>query len=162
MRGLVTTEVEVTPQGIKPKPGTEKEWPADLVILAMGFVSPEEYIISQMKLDVDQRNNIHAMSDLVLHPLVLSPQPRPTTDNRLACTRIHPPAWTSAGTGTTARPSRACSPLATAAAASRLSCGRSTRAAAQPTPSTPTSTSATRYGAESAAGMPCECHGLRT
>ena len=33
--------VEVGPKGIKPIPGTEKEWPADLVILAMGFMNPE-------------------------------------------------------------------------------------------------------------------------
>ena len=32
----------------------------DLVILAMGFVSPEQAIAKQLGLDVDQRNNIHA------------------------------------------------------------------------------------------------------
>jgi len=57
---LVTNEVQVTPQGIQKIPGTEKVWPADLVILAMGFVSPEHTIAQQLKLDLDQRNNIHA------------------------------------------------------------------------------------------------------
>ena len=58
---LVTVQVEVTSEGIKPVPGSEKEWPCDLAILAMGFVSPEEDIIKQLKVDVDQHNNVHAM-----------------------------------------------------------------------------------------------------
>jgi hypothetical protein len=33
--------VEVSAKGITPIPGTEKEWPADLIILAMGFMNPE-------------------------------------------------------------------------------------------------------------------------
>ena len=41
-------------------PDTQREWTADLVILAMGFVSPEHTITSQLGLDLDQRNNIHA------------------------------------------------------------------------------------------------------
>jgi NADPH-dependent glutamate synthase beta subunit-like oxidoreductase len=58
--GLVTVGVEVGPDGIKPVPGTEKEWPCDLAILAMGFVSPEEEILKQLKVATDQRNNVHA------------------------------------------------------------------------------------------------------
>lgn len=57
---LVTVNVEVGPDGIKPVPGSEKEWPCELAILAMGFVSPEEEIIQQLKVDTDQRNNVHA------------------------------------------------------------------------------------------------------
>jgi len=58
--GLVTVGVEVGPGGITPVPGTEKEWPCDLAILAMGFVSPEEEILTQLKVATDQRNNVHA------------------------------------------------------------------------------------------------------
>lgn len=60
VKGLVTQEVKVTPTGIQKVPGTEKTWPADLVILAMGFVSPEQTINQKLGLEVDQRNNIHA------------------------------------------------------------------------------------------------------
>lgn len=60
LKGLVTVDVEVTEGGPKPIPGSEKEWPADLVILAMGFLSPEQQLVESLKLDVDQRNNIHA------------------------------------------------------------------------------------------------------
>lgn len=60
VKSLVTYEVTVTPGGVIPVPGTEKEWPADLIVLAMGFVSPEQHIVKQLALDVDQRNNIHA------------------------------------------------------------------------------------------------------
>jgi glutamate synthase (NADPH/NADH) small chain len=58
--GLQTVNVEVTPEGIKPVPGTEKEWPAQLVVLAMGFVSPEHHISQSLGLQLDQRENIHA------------------------------------------------------------------------------------------------------
>ena len=60
VRALVTLDVEITAQGPKAIEGSEKEWPADLVVLSMGFVSPEDYIINDLDLDVDQRNNIHA------------------------------------------------------------------------------------------------------
>jgi glutamate synthase (NADPH/NADH) small chain len=39
--------------------GTEKEWPADLVLLALGFVSPETYgIFEELGLEKDLRGNI--------------------------------------------------------------------------------------------------------
>lgn len=46
--------------GIEKIPGTEKEWPADLVILAMGFVSPEPNLSKKLGLNLDARNNILA------------------------------------------------------------------------------------------------------
>ena len=61
LRALVTQKVEITKSGLKPVEGTEKEWPADLAILSMGFVSPEQYVVEELGLEVDQRNNIHAM-----------------------------------------------------------------------------------------------------
>lgn len=60
VKALVTQEVEITPKGPKAIEGTEKEWPADLVVLSMGFLSPEDYIVKELGLDTDQRNNIHA------------------------------------------------------------------------------------------------------
>ncbi len=39
-------------------PGTEEEWPADLVLLAMGFVGPEEESFKGYTFDRDRRSNI--------------------------------------------------------------------------------------------------------
>jgi NADPH-dependent glutamate synthase beta subunit-like oxidoreductase len=40
--------------------GSEKEWPADLVILAMGFRHPEQTIVQALDLQTDARNNTKA------------------------------------------------------------------------------------------------------
>ncbi len=40
--------------------GTEEEFPADLVLLAMGFVGPEDTVIKQLGLEVDGRSNVKA------------------------------------------------------------------------------------------------------
>mmetsp|Transcript_2080 Transcript_2080/g.2635 ORF Transcript_2080/g.2635 Transcript_2080/m.2635 type:complete len:589 (+) Transcript_2080:236-2002(+) len=61
LKALVTQNVEITDQGPKAVEGSEKEWPCDLCVLSMGFVSPEDYIMDDLGLDVDQRNNIHAV-----------------------------------------------------------------------------------------------------
>jgi len=60
VKALVTQEVEWTDKGPQAVAGTEKEWPCDLAVLSMGFVSPEDYIATEMGLEMDQRNNIHA------------------------------------------------------------------------------------------------------
>lgn len=60
LQSLITMAVQAGPDGIQTIPGTEKEWPCDLVILAMGFVSPESTVHSKLGLELDQRNNIHA------------------------------------------------------------------------------------------------------
>ncbi len=60
VKGLETINVEVTPDGVHPIPRTEKTWPAELVILAMGFVSPEHDITKSLGLDLDKRENIQA------------------------------------------------------------------------------------------------------
>jgi glutamate synthase (NADPH/NADH) small chain len=41
-------------------PGTEKVMPAQLVLLAMGFLGPEQYLIDALKLPQDSRSNIQA------------------------------------------------------------------------------------------------------
>jgi glutamate synthase (NADPH) small chain len=41
-------------------PGSEKVWPAQLVLLAMGFLGPEEAAVQQLGLAQDPRSNIQA------------------------------------------------------------------------------------------------------
>jgi glutamate synthase (NADPH) small chain len=41
-------------------PGTERVWPADLVLLAMGFLGPEDTILEQLALERDERSNVKA------------------------------------------------------------------------------------------------------
>ena len=66
VKELHTTEVEwVTGNnGTGPYPkaisGTEKVWPAQLVLLAMGFLGPENTLVEQLGLAQDQRSNVAA------------------------------------------------------------------------------------------------------
>jgi glutamate synthase (NADPH/NADH) small chain len=41
-------------------PGSEKEWPADLVLLALGFVGPEDQLAEAMDLNRDEHGNVQA------------------------------------------------------------------------------------------------------
>ncbi len=41
-------------------PGTEKIWPAQLVLLAMGFTGPEDNLLQQLGVDCDERSNAKA------------------------------------------------------------------------------------------------------
>ena len=41
-------------------PDTEKDWEADLILLAMGFLGPEHYTISGLDLETDERSNYKA------------------------------------------------------------------------------------------------------
>jgi len=41
-------------------PGTEQVWPAQLVLLAMGFRGPEDTMLEQLSLERDQRSNVKA------------------------------------------------------------------------------------------------------
>ena len=43
-----------------PKKGTEREWPADLVLLAMGFSGPEDPVLEQLEVERDGRSNAQA------------------------------------------------------------------------------------------------------
>ena len=61
VKGLITQDVEMTSTGPKAIEDSEREWPADLVVLSMGFLSPEAYVTEELGLDVDQRNNIQAV-----------------------------------------------------------------------------------------------------
>ena len=41
-------------------PGTEKVWPAQLVLLALGFTGPEDPIARELDIACDERSNIKA------------------------------------------------------------------------------------------------------
>ncbi|NIT12712.1 MAG: glutamate synthase small subunit [Candidatus Dadabacteria bacterium] len=41
-------------------PGTKKVWPADLVLLALGFLGPEQPLLEQLNIDTDDRSNAMA------------------------------------------------------------------------------------------------------
>ena len=57
LRGIKTVEVDKNFQEI---PGTEKEWEADLILLAMGFLGPEEYSVHNLDIQLDERSNYKA------------------------------------------------------------------------------------------------------
>ena len=40
--------------------GTEKVWPAELVLLAMGFLGPEDTVLEQLDIERDERSNARA------------------------------------------------------------------------------------------------------
>jgi glutamate synthase (NADPH/NADH) small chain len=59
VKALQTVEVELTRGGFTPIAGTETEIPADLVLLAMGFVGPEpQGVISELGLRLTERGNV--------------------------------------------------------------------------------------------------------
>jgi len=63
---VTTTEVkwerdsETSQWKMEEVPGTEKQWPADLVLLAMGFLGPEHYISDALGVEYDERSNYKA------------------------------------------------------------------------------------------------------
>jgi NAD(P)H-dependent glutamate synthase small subunit len=68
VKGLKTVNVKwVSDQGkmsLEEIPGSEKVWEADLVLLAMGFLGPEQYVVEGQNLDFDQRGNFQARHDI--------------------------------------------------------------------------------------------------
>src|SRR5690606_36585179 len=65
LKGIKTVEVKwVKIPGERPQlqevEGSEKEWPCDLALLALGFTGPEETLSEQLGLHTDQRSNIKA------------------------------------------------------------------------------------------------------
>ena len=64
LEAVDTVEIEwVTGDGrpqLKEIPGTEKRWPAQLVLLAMGFLGPENPVLTQLGVAQDQRSNAKA------------------------------------------------------------------------------------------------------
>ncbi|MEX2187753.1 MAG: glutamate synthase subunit beta [Pirellulales bacterium] len=59
--GVRTVEVDLTkPREHQEIPGTEKTWKADLILLAMGFLGPEQYVSDVLGLAYDPRSNYQA------------------------------------------------------------------------------------------------------
>jgi len=64
VKALRTVEVAWVPSGnggppkLTERPGSEREWPADLVLLAMGFLGPEpDGVIAKLGVELDLRGN---------------------------------------------------------------------------------------------------------
>ncbi len=57
---LKTVSVAFDPKkGMVEVPGSEKEWPVDLVLLALGFLGPaKEGMIAQLEIELDERGNV--------------------------------------------------------------------------------------------------------
>jgi glutamate synthase (NADPH) small chain len=60
VRGIRTINVEFRNGRFENVPGTEREWSADLVFLAMGFLGPEAAIAERLGVALDQRSNYQA------------------------------------------------------------------------------------------------------
>jgi NAD(P)H-dependent glutamate synthase small subunit len=62
--GIRTVNVEWVREGgrytMREIPGTEREWQAELVLLAMGFLGPEHYVSDLLKIEYDERSNYRA------------------------------------------------------------------------------------------------------
>ncbi len=69
VRALETVRVQWTAEGGRPErfeeiPGSQKTWPVDLVLLAMGFVGPDsDTLIAQLGLALDARGNLRTGND---------------------------------------------------------------------------------------------------
>jgi glutamate synthase (NADPH/NADH) small chain len=59
VRALRLQEVELSGGSITPVPGSEREIPAQLVLLAMGFTGPEpDGVVAQLEVELDERGNV--------------------------------------------------------------------------------------------------------
>src|SRR5690606_22315772 len=59
LRGLQVVEVERVGGRFEPIPGTERELPAQLVTLALGFVGPEKSrLLTDLGVEFDERGNV--------------------------------------------------------------------------------------------------------
>ena len=63
VKSLTTVQVEFKDGKLTEVPNTEKEWPADLVLLAMGFVNPVASVLDAFGIDKDARGNAKATTD---------------------------------------------------------------------------------------------------
>jgi len=65
IKELVTVKIEWNyssngGSAFKEVPGTEQRWPADLVLLALGYLGPEANILDQLNIEKDERTNAKA------------------------------------------------------------------------------------------------------
>ncbi len=63
LTGLKTVHVEMKDGKLTEVAGTEKEWPADMVLLAMGFTNPMATVLDAFGVDKDARGNAKADTD---------------------------------------------------------------------------------------------------
>ncbi|MGV2384299.1 MAG UNVERIFIED_CONTAM: glutamate synthase subunit beta [Thermobifida fusca] len=64
VRGLKVVDVTRTAEGFAPVPGTEREIPAQLVVLALGFLGPQrEGLLEQLGVALDERGNVQRGPD---------------------------------------------------------------------------------------------------
>ena len=63
LTGLTTVHVEMKDGKLSEVPGTEKEYKADLVLLAMGFVNPVASVLDAFGVDKDNRGNARAHTE---------------------------------------------------------------------------------------------------
>ena len=61
LTGVRTVQVEMKDGKFENVPGSEKDWPADLVFLAMGFLGPEHVATDTLGVEYDQRSNYQAV-----------------------------------------------------------------------------------------------------
>ena len=62
--GLRVTEVRLGDQGFEPVAGTERVLPAQLILLAMGFLGPQrDGLVDQLGVELDERGNIKRDND---------------------------------------------------------------------------------------------------
>jgi glutamate synthase (NADPH/NADH) small chain len=70
LEGIVTVEVEWRPgengrYGPQEIPGTERVWPTQMALLAMGFLGPEkEGLLEQLRVKIDERGNVAVDHDM--------------------------------------------------------------------------------------------------
>ncbi len=63
IKSLTTVELEWQGGKFKEVPGSEKEWPADLVLLAMGFTAPIASVLASFGVETDARGNAKATTE---------------------------------------------------------------------------------------------------
>ncbi|MEZ5642508.1 MAG: glutamate synthase subunit beta [Burkholderiaceae bacterium] len=64
VKALKTVQVAFKDGKLTEVAGTEKDWPADLVLLAMGFTNPVSSVLEAFGVDKDQRGNAKASTEL--------------------------------------------------------------------------------------------------
>ena len=57
VKGIKTVNVDLIKGKLTEIDGTEKTWDAELVLLSMGFLSPEHYLSDDSEIELDQRGN---------------------------------------------------------------------------------------------------------
>jgi NADPH-dependent glutamate synthase beta subunit-like oxidoreductase len=61
LQAVRTVDVELTDGKFENIPNSEREWPADLVFLSMGFLGPEQQLCNPLGVECDERSNYRAV-----------------------------------------------------------------------------------------------------